>query len=77
VRSIIKGWWHVISAVAVLVWLGFGWVQTVNASIDRVATLEETSVRKDVLNETMLRIEAELKQLNDNWKRHYEESPNE
>ena len=76
-KSIIKGWWHVIVAVVAAVWLIFGWVQNVNAGLNRITTLEETSVRKDVLNATMLRIETELKQLNENWRRHYEESDHE
>jgi hypothetical protein len=77
-KQFIKGWWHVTSAVAAGLWLVgaavFGWVGEVNASMRETLEIHENYVRKDVLNETMLRIEAELRQLNENFKRHNQES---
>lgn len=75
-KQFIKGWWHVTSAIAAGAWLVgaavFGWVGEVNASMKATSYLEETTVRKDVLNETMLRIEAELRSLNKNFEQHME-----
>lgn len=76
-RNFIKGWWHVGSAILAGLWIMstgvFGWVGDVNASIRTTTQLEETAVRKDVLNETMKRIEAELRTLNKNFETHMDE----
>lgn len=81
-KQFIRNWWHILTAVAGVVWFStsgaVSWVQEVNASMRLTSKLEETSVRKDVLNQTMLRIETELRLLNENFERHYrEESPHE
>jgi hypothetical protein len=75
VKQFLKGWWHVTSAVVAGGWfLGaavFGWVGDVNASMHTTRELVEISVRKDVLNETMKRIEVELRALNEKFDRAY------
>ena len=80
-KQFIKGWWHVTSAVLAGLWLVStgvaGWVGEVEASMHDTKTLIETTVRKDVLNETLKRIEVELRTLNENFERHYQEEQND
>lgn len=72
VTNLIRGWWHVASAVGVCLWLILGWVQQVNASMDSVHTLERTTVRKDVQSEQLKRIEEQLQILNEHFEAHLE-----
>jgi hypothetical protein len=77
IATFVKGWWHVLSALLVTIWLVFGWVAGVNEAMAAVTVLEETTVRKDVLNETMKRIEVQLELLNEKFDRHYSQDQGE
>lgn len=71
----LKNWWHIITGVtttvaALTLWIG-SWVAQVNAymvtnrglSPTEKAAIEETYVRKDVLDPTLLRLEEKIDEL--------------
>jgi hypothetical protein len=81
IRKAIRQWWHIGTALVAGSWiLGaavFGWVDEVDAFMDAgdrltPAMADSVYVRKDVQSEQLRRIEQQLIDLNENFRRHLE-----